>query len=75
MSGGMNQASSVITYGAPPPISTDLHAHLTSCSNGSFPAFVVALEGRQPPRGANRQDQRNACIGWVQASGMTLGER
>lgn len=56
MSDGMNQASNVITYGAPPPISTAIHAGLTFCSNGSFPAFARPLEARM----GHRQEQK--CV-------------
>ena len=70
MSDGMNQVSSVITDGAPPPISTAIHAVLTFCSNGSFPAFA-SPQGRT----GHRQEQKAACMGWVQPSDMTLGEK
>lgn len=55
MSDGMNQASSAITYGAPPPISTAIHALLTFCPNGSFPAFASS-------RGRMGHKQEQKCM-------------
>lgn len=64
MSDGMNQASSVITNGAPPPISTAVHAVLTFCSTAC-----------SPPSHSPRARWRRAgakSAGWEQASDMTL---